>query len=190
MKNLTEIFNKCGSDKGTHAIWGWENKHLNYTEVYENYFNKWRLNNINFLEIGIHDPRFPGASISAWTEYFPNANFYGYDIVDCIKFEKPRVKTFKGDQNSKDDLNRFIKEAACEFDIVVDDGSHILEHVLTTFTYIFPKLKNGGYYFIEDLMVMDLRVLLSFLDDNKEKMGIKNYTLFNNNWLILIEKHE
>ena len=50
------------------------------------------------------------------------------------------------------------------FDIVIDDGSHILEHIIKTFTHIFPHVKKGGYYFIEDLMVIDLEKLITFLN--------------------------
>lgn len=37
-----------------------------------------------------------------------------------------------------------------EIDIIIDDGSHINEHVIETFKFLFPKLKNGGIYVIED----------------------------------------
>ncbi len=188
MENITEIFNKYGTDKGENPIHGWEGQSLKYTEVYDRYFKDLRNNNVNLLEIGIHDPRFPGASVSAWTEYFNYINFYGYDIIDCKKFEKYNVKTFKGDQNDGEDLIRFINENPVRFDIVIDDGSHILEHITKSFTYLFPRVRKGGYYFIEDLMVIDLNKLILFLENNKENLEIKNYTLFNNNWLILIEK--
>jgi hypothetical protein len=35
-------------------------------------------------------------------------------------------------------------------DIIIDDGSHINEHVIETFKILFPKLKDGGIYVIED----------------------------------------
>jgi hypothetical protein len=41
------------------------------------------------LEIGVADPRFPGASIQMWTEFFSNIDFIGFDInQDCKKYEK------------------------------------------------------------------------------------------------------
>ena len=36
------------------------------------------------------------------------------------------------------------------FHIIIDDGSHINEHVIETFNLLFPKLKDGGVYVIED----------------------------------------
>jgi hypothetical protein len=50
MENITEIFNKYGTDKGSHPIFGWEGQTLNYTEVYGKYFNNLRNNKEN-LEI-------------------------------------------------------------------------------------------------------------------------------------------
>jgi hypothetical protein len=38
-----------------------------------------------------------------------------------------------------------------EFDIIIDDGSHVQSHVRETFSIMFPKLKNGGLYLVEDL---------------------------------------
>jgi len=35
--------------------------------------------------------------------------------------------------------------------IIIDDGSHINEHVITSFNTLFPYLKDGGIYIIEDL---------------------------------------
>jgi hypothetical protein len=36
------------------------------------------------------------------------------------------------------------------FDIIIDDGSHVNEHVITTFEYLLPILNNEGLYVIED----------------------------------------
>lgn len=36
------------------------------------------------------------------------------------------------------------------FDIILDDGSHISEHIITSFTTLFSELKPGGLYVIED----------------------------------------
>ncbi|MGC3976971.1 MAG: hypothetical protein QM751_01255 [Paludibacteraceae bacterium] len=35
-------------------------------------------------------------------------------------------------------------------DIIIDDGSHYCEHIIKTFNVLFPYLKNGGIYVIED----------------------------------------
>ena len=43
-----------------------------------------------------------------------------------------------------------LKSINSELDIIIDDGSHINEHVIRTFQYLFPKLKSGGIYVVED----------------------------------------
>jgi hypothetical protein len=37
------------------------------------------------------------------------------------------------------------------FDIVIDDGSHVPKHVVTSFGALFPQVKDGGLYVIEDV---------------------------------------
>jgi hypothetical protein len=44
-----------------------------------------------------------------------------------------------------------IHNISGDFDIIIDDGSHINSHQIETFKILFPKLKSGGYYFIEDV---------------------------------------
>ena len=36
-------------------------------------------------------------------------------------------------------------------DVVLDDGSHKMDHIRDTLTHLFPKLARGGTYMIEDL---------------------------------------
>jgi hypothetical protein len=48
----------------------------------------------------------------------------------------------------------FLKEVATDIvqiDIIIDDGSHVNEHVITSFRTLFPYLQDGGIYVIEDL---------------------------------------
>ena len=37
-----------------------------------------------------------------------------------------------------------------DLDVIIDDGSQINEHVIETFKILFPKLKNGEVYVIEN----------------------------------------
>ena len=43
-----------------------------------------------------------------------------------------------------------VTEEIGEIDIIIDDGSHINEHVIDTFKLLFPKLNDGGIYVVED----------------------------------------
>ena len=47
----------------------------------------------------------------------------------------------------------FLQKVAGEFgpfDLIIDDGSHVNAHVITTFEVLFPLLKTGGLYVVED----------------------------------------
>jgi hypothetical protein len=44
-----------------------------------------------------------------------------------------------------------VKDEIGVIDIIVDDGSHVNEHIIKTFNHLFPLLKKGGIYVIEDL---------------------------------------
>jgi hypothetical protein len=46
-------------------------------------------------------------------------------------------------------MNRTFGEI--EFDVILDDGSHICNEVIETFVNLFPKIKPGGMYLVEDL---------------------------------------
>jgi hypothetical protein len=142
---LTSLFNKYYSDKGDQI----GPKH-NYSEFYEKYlFNK-REEQLLILEIGICG----GKSLKAWYEYFPNAIIIGLDIDDKSEFNNDRIFTFKLDQSNTSELQNFANECidkGYKFDIILDDGSHHMFDQQVTLSYLFPHLKSGGLYFIEDL---------------------------------------
>lgn len=46
-------------------------------------------------------------------------------------------------------LDNIISEIG-EIDLIINDGSHINKHVIESFKYLFPKLKNRGIYVVED----------------------------------------
>ncbi|MFK7058789.1 CmcI family methyltransferase [Flavobacterium oreochromis] len=74
---------------------------------------------------------------------------FSIDIYDKFKLQENRIKIYKGSQVDENLLKGICKEVG-EFDLIIDDGSHINDHVIKTFEYLFPRLKKGGYYVIED----------------------------------------
>ena len=148
---LTEIANKLGTDKGTEHF-----EHHSYTETYEKFFNPIKDEKIKMLEIGIADPRFPGASIQMWTKFFSNLDFIGFDInKDCKSYEKENVRIFIGDQSIPEDLNKCVNEYGGDYDIIIDDGLHTHFHHIKSFESLYPYLKEDGLYIIEDLHAYD-----------------------------------
>lgn len=141
LRTLAQLY---GSDK-----WG---RHW-YAQHYETHFRHLRKRPLNVLEIGIggYDrPEAGGGSLRMWQTYFPNARIYGIDIHDKSAHDAPRIKTFKGSQVDPDFLKSIVR-AVGPIDIVIDDGSHVNEHVIFTFKHLFPHLSPNGIYAIEDL---------------------------------------
>lgn len=119
--------------------------HHGYHRFYDMYLYPIRNEKINLLEIGVDSER----SFKMWLDMFPNATIYGMDIG----FEKkyPRGEIFKGDQSKIEDLEHVVEQTSkCQ--VIIDDGSHVPEHQLLTFNYMFNKcLDYGGTYIIEDI---------------------------------------
>ncbi|MBS3993932.1 MAG: class I SAM-dependent methyltransferase [Bacteroidetes bacterium] len=124
----------------------------NYTPHYHSHFKHLRLKKIQLLEIGVggyENPLIGGNSLRMWKSYFPFAKIISLDIFNKAFLQERRIKIYQGSQIDELFLNSLIQNEG-EFDIVIDDGSHINEHVIKTFEIIFPKLKNGGIYVVED----------------------------------------
>lgn len=118
----------------------------NYTEKYEKYFSPLRNEPLKILEIGIQN----GYSLKTWNDYFPNAHIFGIDIVDCRHMDEGRIKTLQGSQTDTLFLEK-INNLFGPFDIIIDDGSHYNNDMRISFDCLFPLLKQGGLYVVEDL---------------------------------------
>lgn len=119
----------------------------NYLPYYWMHFRDIRHQVKKVCEIGLQND----FSIKMWEEFFPNATIYGIDIdPNCKKFEGDRRQVFIGDQSDKTFLNNFVDEIGGGLDIVIDDGSHIVQHQLDSFEILFPAMSRHGIYAMED----------------------------------------
>lgn len=84
-----------------------------------------------------------------WRDYFPYAQIYSIDIHDKSAHEGKRIRILQGSQVDEEFLNTLLAETG-PLDIIIDDGSHINEHVIRSFELLFPHLKSGGTYVAED----------------------------------------
>lgn len=117
---------------------------------YHRFYSKYIKRDINkLLEIGIAD----GHSIKLWTEYCPNAYIFGMDINIEYANEADKLKILRGDQSNEKDLENVILNIGDNIDVIIDDGSHIPEHQLLSLTKLFPSVKDGGIYIIEDIEI-------------------------------------
>lgn len=151
--NLTDLADRYGSDKGSA-------KHR-YTELYHMLFHPYRNRAIRLLEMGLQiggpehgrsadRPTDDLPSIRMWLDYFPKARIFGLDVSDFSWFEHPRFAFLHCDMDRRENIAAAL-EGAPAFDIVLDDASHASHHQQFAFLEIFPRLKSGGLYIIEDL---------------------------------------
>jgi hypothetical protein len=119
-------------------------KEVDFIKIYENYLKEFRFKKNKILEIG-----FTKDSLGMFREYFPNSFIVGLDIIDK-KVNLSNVQTYVGSQTDIQILSKIIKTYK-NFDIIIDDGSHMNYDVKFTFNHLFDYLKYNGLYFIEDL---------------------------------------
>ncbi len=117
-----------------------------YARAYERHLAALRELPITLLEIGIGS----GASLRVWRDYFLRGTIYGLDLADCKGLDGPRIRTFQGSQADEDVLERLLHRAG-PLDVVIDDGSHRWADQVASFRKLYPHLKPGGSYVIEDL---------------------------------------
>ncbi|MDH5353353.1 MAG: class I SAM-dependent methyltransferase [Gammaproteobacteria bacterium] len=119
-----------------------------YIPIYDRYFSKYRGTEVRFLEIGVSK----GGSLRMWRKYLgKDAIIYGIDIdPDCARYNGIHGEVRIGSQTDPDFLASVIKEMG-GVDVVLDDGSHKMEHIRTTLEKVLPKVTDEGIYMIEDL---------------------------------------
>lgn len=140
---LGPISDKYGSDKNT--------RHK-YTQHYHRHFSPFRDRDVVVLELGIggYDVALGGSSLRMWREYFPKSTVYGVDVEDKSGCDGDGIKTFRGSQDDPDFLAEVMRQTGPP-DIIIDDASHINPLTVKSFQILFPHLKDGGLYAIEDL---------------------------------------
>ena len=178
INQLTELFSKYGSDKGSSK----KSSNYNWTpHTYSDYYYKLFFQNRasirNLLEVGIGSKNLsipsnmgesgsPGASLRAWRDFFVNANIYGCDIDPETLFTEERISTFEMDQTNQSSIIKTIgKFGGIDVDIVIDDGLHTFIAGSTLFSNIFYKLSTNGIYIIEDVHFEDLDNYCKFLNN-------------------------
>lgn len=158
MKQLEELYAKLQSeqgelitDKGTiHA----------YIPVYSKIFAPLKDKPISILEVGIYR----GSSLIMWNQYFTKAaKVVGFDISLSYLTEvlpTAPAKIFQCDATKQDQLEIAMQKVQDvfgdnQFDIIIDDGSHMLNDQVKTMVMMWKYLKVGGHYFIEDMAALE-----------------------------------
>jgi glycosyltransferase involved in cell wall biosynthesis len=121
-----------------------------YLNEYHRLFGDYRNKPINLLEIGIQN----GGSLEIWSKYFSNASaLIGVDINQgCarLSYDDPRISVIVGDANAPEVRERVFQRSP-QFDIIIDDGSHLSGDIVKSFALYFQRLVEGGIFIAEDL---------------------------------------
>lgn len=147
---LHDMFESHGSDKNQHG----------YDILYSYIFSK-ISNNPTILEIGIGTNNKqiasnmgkygkPGASLKAFSQYFPASEIFGADIDKNILFNFENIKTFYLNQNDIETFDNKLIENK-KFDLIIDDGLHMQSANLNTLRFSLDRLNEKGVLVIEDI---------------------------------------
>lgn len=144
--SLGQIFNNYGSDKS--SVHG-------YDIPYSNFLAHRRSEKLKFLEIGVIlsvSITKDNGSLKAWERYLPNAELFGIDInPKCLEYNSSRIKTAVADYRNKDQMIKIINDFGGEFDVIIDDADHVISGQKMCFSILWPFVKVGGFYAIEDI---------------------------------------
>lgn len=110
------------------------------------------------LEIGIGTPvtmtyrdYLAGASLRMWAEFLPEAEIFGLDIDGLALINEGRIHSLQCDQGNNNALRAAAEKFGGNFDLIIDDGSHVPYHQVLSVRTLWPFLSPGGIFVIEDV---------------------------------------
>jgi len=168
MKTLQEAYEKTQQntkfgDKGTVHT---------YIDIYESYLKKFK-HKCNLLELGCAY----GESLLMWEDYIQSGLVLGIQreihpkLAENIKkYELNVVDASCTDPR----LPELLKDL--NFDIIVDDASHLIEDQILAFNNLKHLVTAGGFYIIEDIQNLDK-------DREKLEKLHSNFTIYDNRHL-------
>jgi hypothetical protein len=123
-------------------------KWKHYFPIYEDHFGRFVNRPVTLFEIGCGS----GGSLQLWKSYFgPLAQIVGIDVdPQCQSFEEDQISVRIGHQADVQFLDAVIREFGNP-DIVIDDGSHLMADITTSFIHLYERTDRNGVYLVEDL---------------------------------------
>ena len=134
----TDLYRPHGTDKGSGSH--------DYMRHYQRVLEGRKVRSL--LEIGVQS----GASLAVWSEVFPDARICGIDIdPDCGAFDLGfDVLAGRAGTEPEQWFNAFDGR---QFDVIIDDGSHLASDTEANLAVWAPRLAPGGIYVIEDTVI-------------------------------------
>lgn len=137
-KRIGDLMTVYGSDKDTVHSYG---------QFYDDLLSGREITAM--LEVGV----LGGSSLRAWRAFFPAAvTVVGMDI-DAPSFEIDGVQLVQADSTREDEVNLALGQAT--FDLIVDDGCHWEKEQLQTWELLYPRVRPGGVYVVEDIQQIE-----------------------------------
>jgi hypothetical protein len=174
--DLSDLFNKYGSDKDRngyaqcYTTLFHEKRHQPLTMMEIGIGTL--IPGVNSSMVGYSLEGYkPGGSLRAWRDYFTQGRIIGVDIQPDTQFDdEPRIETYLCNSGNPTECVELIKKISekfgdldqivdkpegsnqpIQFDIILDDGSHYYMDQLNTLHNLYPHVKPGGIYIIEDV---------------------------------------
>lgn len=153
-EELASLLTKYGSDKATSH---------GYYLVYASALARCGTDRtLNLLEIGLGTNMTdvvsnmgiagrPGASLRAFRDFLPKASIYGADVDRRILFSEERIQTYFVDQTDRRSFAELGKNLPSEFDLMIDDGLHLLTANVNSLAFFLGRLRPGGFAIVEDI---------------------------------------
>lgn len=141
LMNLDDLNGLYPTDKG-------RKKH-GYLPTYERELGRLVGQGARLLELGV----LKGQSLLLWRAWLGNAEVHGADIN---RFHPRLIRGIEGityhvvDCSDREALGRMF--AGQTWDVVIDDASHELDQQRVSYEVLWPQVRAGGLYVIEDVL--------------------------------------
>jgi hypothetical protein len=146
---LCELGYKYNSDKS--PLLDSIHKH-SYTILYDFLFSHLKYKKIKLAEIGIWE----NGGIKMFKDFFSDVEIHGFEKINEIMLKAknenvPNTFYYYIDCELPETIIESFKESKGEFDIIIDDASHVYEHQINLIKNSVQFLKPGGILIIEDI---------------------------------------
>ena len=160
-----------------------------YAKIYEKYLKEHKDKNLNIIELG----SFYGNASAAFYFYFKNSQIYSADInPDMYLYRSKRLHNFFTDTSLRSSIEKNILKKNIQFDLIIEDASHMLKDQIISLFVLFKNLRSGGFFIVEEIDFpekrKDMRVDQEFPDLKTILNKIINKENFNSKYINENEK--
>ena len=111
----------------------------------------------------------------------PPLQIYGIDICDQIKIPElrndPNIHLFFTDAYNRNFVKNTFQSKHLTFDLIIDDGRHTIESMITCLQLYSPLLHSNGLLIIEDIPSLDWIGILTQKTPSQLRPHIEVYDL-------------